>query len=166
MDHTGTRTDAHYELVDLADHPLPLLDEPMPPSLGQYQRPHTKQWGEKVGAFDGYVLVTPEYNHSTSAALKNALDYVYGEWNSKAVGFVSYGGLGGVRAVEHLRLIAGELQIADVRQQVALSLMCDFENFSEFTPAEPQAAALHILLDQLTAWANALAPLRSATPAN
>ena len=77
----------------------------MPPSFGQYSRPHTFPWAEKIAEFDGYVFVTPEYNHSTSGALKNAIDYLYKEWNNKAAGFVSYGTAGGTRAVEHLRLI-------------------------------------------------------------
>jgi NAD(P)H-dependent FMN reductase len=92
--------------------------------------------------------------------LKNALDYLYAEWNNKAVGFVSYGAAGGVRAVEHLRLVAGELQMADVRQQVALSLLTDFENFSVLRAGEYSLAALNTMLDQLVAWTNALAPLR------
>jgi NAD(P)H-dependent FMN reductase len=105
-------------------------------------------------------MVTPEYNHSTSGALKNAIDFLYSEWNNKAVGFVSYGALGGARAVEHLRLIAGELQMADVRAQVALSLFTDFENFSELSPTDYQTQALNTMLDQLVAWSKALAPLR------
>src|SRR5438552_12631527 len=129
-DLAAKRGDAEFELVDLLDYNLPHLDEAMPPSMGQYANAHTKAWAEKIGSFDGYVFVTPEYNHSTSGALKNAIDYLYGEWNNKAAGFVSYGALGGTRAVAHLRLIAGELQMADVRAQVALSLINDFENYS------------------------------------
>ena len=97
------RQDAHFELIDLADYNLPPLDEPIPPSMGQYQHAHTKAWAEKVAAFDGYVFVTPEYNHSFPAALKNALDAVYAEWNNKAAGFVSLGSAGGTRAVVQLR---------------------------------------------------------------
>ncbi|GAB4051401.1 hypothetical protein GCM10028775_27960 [Catellatospora paridis] len=107
-------------------------------------------------------MVTPEYNHSTSGALKNAIDFLYAEWNNKAVGFVSYGSLGGARAVEHLRLIAGELQLADVRSQVALSLFTDFENFSVFKPGQFQRDALDTTLDQVVAWSRALAPLRTS----
>jgi len=159
------RTDAEFELVDLRDYPLPHLDEPLPPTFGQYQNEHTKQWADKIASFDGFVFVTPEYNHSTSGVLKNAIDYLYAEWNNKAVGFVSYGSVGGARATEHLRLIAGELQMADVRQQVALSLMTEFENFSVFKPADYNRAALDTLLDQVIAWSTALAPLRQPTPA-
>jgi NAD(P)H-dependent FMN reductase len=154
------RTDARFELVDLLDYNLPHLDEAMPPSVGQYSRPHTLEWASKIASFDGFVIVTPEYNHSTSGALKNAIDFLYAEWNNKAVGFVSYGGNGGTRAVEHLRLIAAELQLADVRAQVALSLHTDFENYSVFRPGEFQLQALTATLDQVVAWSTALAPLR------
>ncbi|HJQ44597.1 MAG TPA: NAD(P)H-dependent oxidoreductase [Jatrophihabitantaceae bacterium] len=160
LDIASRRDDAEFELVDLADYPLPHLDEAIPPSLGQYQNEHTKRWAEKIASFDGFVFVTPEYNHSTSGVLKNAIDYLYKEWNNKAVGFVSYGSLGGARAAEHLRLIAGELQMADVRQQVALSLMTEFENFSVFKPGEHQIPLLTTLLDQVVAWSDALAHLR------
>jgi len=160
QDIASGRTDAEFELVDLRDYPLPHLDEPLPPSMNQYQNDHTKQWAEKIASFDGFVIVTPEYNHSTSGVLKNAIDYLYAEWNNKAVGFVSYGGVGGARAAEHLRLIAGELQMADVRQQVALSMLTEFENFSVFKPGDYNRAALDTLLDQVVAWSAALAPLR------
>jgi NAD(P)H-dependent FMN reductase len=161
----SARGDAEFELVDLLDYPLPHLDEPLPPSMGQYQNEHTRQWAEKIASFDGFVFVTPEYNHSTSGVLKNAIDYLYAEWHNKAAGFVSYGGVGGARAAEHLRLIAGELQMADVRQQVALSMLTEFENFSVFRPGEYNRAALDTLLDQVIAWSKALAPLRQPAAA-
>jgi NAD(P)H-dependent FMN reductase len=161
-DVASRRDDAEFELVDLLDYPLPHLDEPMPPSFGNYQNEHTKQWASKIASFDGFVIVTPEYNHGTSGVLKNAIDYLYAEWNNKAVGFVSYGAVGGARAAEHLRLVAGELQMADVRQQVTLSLLTEFENFSVFRPAEYNVATLNTMLDQLVAWTTALAPLRQS----
>ena len=161
-DNASLRSDAEFELVDLRDYPLPHLDEPLPPSMGQYQNDHTRQWADKIASFDGFVIVTPEYNHSTSGVLKNAIDYLYAEWNNKAVGFVSYGSVGGARAAEHLRLVAGELQMADVRQQVTLSLITDFENYSVFKPNDYQLGALNSVLDQVVAWAKALAPLRAA----
>ena len=159
-DVAARRSDAEFELVDLRDYPLPHLDEPLPPAMGQYQNDHTRQWADKIASFDGFVIVTPEYNHSTSGVLKNAIDYLYAEWNNKAVGFVSYGAVGGARAVEHLRLVAGELQMADVRQQVALSLLTDFENFSVLKPSDYSLASLNTLLDQVIAWSTALTPLR------
>lgn len=154
------RTDAEFELVDIADYNLPLLDEPYPAMMHQYTKDHTKVWSAKISEFDGFIFVTPEYNHSTSGALKNAIDYLSLEWNNKAAAFVSYGSAGGVRAVEHLRLIAGELQMADVRSQVSLSLFTDFVNMSEFKPADLHEASLVSLLDQVIAWSNALKILR------
>lgn len=162
LDLATARGDAEYELVDLADHPLPHLDEPVPPAMGRYQHDHTKAWSATIASYDGFVIVTPEYNHNTSGVLKNAIDYLSAEWNNKAVGFVSYGSAGGARAVEHLRLIAGELQMADVRQQVALSLMTEFENFSVFRPGDHNLPAVETLLDQVLAWSDALKPLRAA----
>jgi len=156
----ATRTEANYELIDLADFALPHLDEAMPASMGQYANDHTKAWAEKISGFDGFVFVTPEYNHSTSGALKNALDYLYQEWNNKAAAFVSYGGGGGMRAVEHLRLIVGELQMADVRAQVAFSLHTDFESYTTLTPGPQHAAGLATLFDQLESWSGALRTVR------
>lgn len=156
------RHDATFEIVDLADFHLPLLDEPKPAAHGpqHYQHPHTQAWSAAIDAFDGYIFVTPEYNHSTTGALKNAIDFLYTEWHDKAAGFVSYGLQGGTRAAEHLRLIAGELKLADVRAQVALSLFTDFENGTQLTPAAHQETTLHTLIEELTAWSNALKPLR------
>jgi len=161
LDHAQQRGDAEYELVDIADFDLPLLDEPVPPSQRKYSMDHTKRWSEKIASFDGYVFVTPEYNHSTSGALKNAIDFLYHEWNNKAAGFVSFGSSGGTRAVEHLRLIMGELQVADVRSQVALSLFTDFENFSAFKPQALHEKSLKSMLDQLVAWSGAMQTVRA-----
>ena len=162
LEQAQTRTDAEFELVDLVDFALPHLDEAIPPAMGQYAQAHTKAWAEKVDSFDGYIFVTPEYNHSTSGALKNALDFVYAEWNNKAAGLVSYGSAGGTRAAEHLRLILGELQVADVRQLVSVSLMTDFEAYTKFTPAGYHAGMLAAQLDQLVPWALALRSVRDS----
>jgi NAD(P)H-dependent FMN reductase len=155
------RTDAEYEVVDIKDYNLPLLDEPVPPSLAQYSQPHTKNWAAKIGSFDAFVFVTPEYNHGTSGALKNAIDFLYREWNNKAAGFVGYGSAGGTRAVENLRLVMGEMQVADVRAQVALSLFTDFENFTVFKPAAMHETSVNTMLDQVVAWGGALKALRN-----
>ena len=145
------RSDAEFELVDIKDFNLPLLDEPIPPSMGQYTKEHTKVWAAKIDSFDAFVFVTPEYNHGISGALKNAIDFLFKEWNNKAAGFVGYGSAGGVRAVESLRLVMGELMIADVRTQVMLSLFTDFENFSIFKPAARQEQSVNDMLDQVIA---------------
>ncbi|RZI40505.1 NADPH-dependent oxidoreductase [Herbaspirillum sp. HC18] len=154
------RNDAEVEIVDVMDYNLPLLDEPIPPSMGQYSNDHTKAWAAKIGTFDAFVFVTPEYNHGTSAALKNAIDYLYKEWNNKAAGFVSYGSIGGARAVEHLRLVMGELMVADVRAQVMLSLFTDFENFATFKPAQHHEKSVTAMLDQVINWGTALQSVR------
>src|SRR4029077_6197510 len=120
------RSDAEFELVDIKDFNLPLLDEPAPPIMGQYSKPHTKAWAAKIGTFDAYVFVTPEYNHGVSGALKNAIDFLFAEWNNKAAAFVSYGGASGARAVEQLRLVLAEVQMATVLLQVLLSMYSDF----------------------------------------
>ena len=156
----GKRKDAKFELVDIKDYNLPILDEPVPASMNQYMKEHTKTWANEIGSLDAFIFVTPEYNHAPSGALKNALDFIYSEWNNKAAGFVSYGSMGGVRAVEHLRLIMGELQVADVRAQVALSLFTDFENYSVFKPAPQNEANVNNMLDQVVAWGSALKALR------
>jgi len=160
LDQARGRAGATYELVDLLDYPLPHFDEPLPPMMGQHAGEHTKAWAKTIAAYDGFVFVTPEYNHSTSGVLKNAIDYLYAEWNNKAAAFVSYGALGGTRAIEHLRGICAELQIATVRQQVSFSLATDFENFAVFRPAGLHSDFAVTLFDQLEAWAGALQPLR------
>jgi NAD(P)H-dependent FMN reductase len=155
------RSAADYELVDLADFPMPLLDEAIPPSAGQYTGEHTIAWAEKVASYDGFVFVTPEYNHSVPASLKNALDYVYAEWNNKGAAFVGYGSLGGARAVEHLRGIASELQLAHVRQSLGFSLFTDFQNFSTFVPGPQHQAAAATMFDQLESWTTAMKAVRT-----
>ncbi|GIH45584.1 NADPH-dependent FMN reductase [Microbispora rosea] len=160
------RTDAEFALVDLLDHPLPHLDEATPAlmSPGRYQHEHTRAWADTIAAFDGFVMVTPEYNQSAPGVLKNAIDYLYAEWNNKAAGFVSYGVVGGARAVEQLRLVCGALQIADVAPQVTLPLQTEFEDYTVFRPGAHSAGALDTLLDHVVAWSTALAPLRAAAP--
>ena len=154
------RSDAQFELVDIKDYNLPLLDEPAPPTMGQYSKPHTKTWAAKINSFDAFVFVTPEYNHGICGALKNAIDFLFREWNDKAAGFVGYGGTGGVRAVESLRLVMGELKIADVRAQVQLSLFTDFENFAVFKPGPTKEKSVHDMLDEVIAWGTALKGVR------
>jgi len=160
-DIAAKRSDASFEVVDIAAFNLPLLDEAVPPIMNQYAKPHTKAWAAKIATFDAFVFVTPEYNHSTSGALKNAIDSLYREWNDKAAGFVGYGSVGGARAVEHLRLVMGEIKVADVRAQVALSIFTDFENFSMLKPGPQQEAAVNAMLDDLVPWGQALQTMRT-----
>ena len=156
------RTDAEFEYVDIKDYNLPLLDEPISPSLGKYSKEHTKAWSTKIDSFDAFVIVTPEYNHGIPGALKNAIDFLYKEWNNKVAGFVSYGGSAlGTRAVEQLRLVMAELQVATVRNQVQFSLFTDFENFSIFKPAQYQEKSVNAMLDQVISWGKAMNTLRT-----
>ncbi len=153
------RTDAAFELVDIKDFNLPLLDEPKPASTQEYSKEHTQKWSAKINELDGFVFVTPEYNHSTSAALKNALDFLYNEWTNKAAGFISYGSIGGARAVEALRPIMAQFKIADVREQVMLFLADDFENGIP-KPKPRHEKGLNTLFDQVVAWSTAMKALR------
>lgn len=154
------RTDAAFDLVDLQDFQLPLLDEATPPSMGKYEKEHTKKWAAKIAGYDAFVFVTPEYNHGTSGALKNAIDFIYAEWNNKAAGFVSYGSAGGTRAVESLRLVLAECQVATVRAQVALSLHSDFEKYTTFKPSPHHEKSVGAMLDQVVSWGTALQSVR------
>lgn len=157
------RTDADFHLVDLREHPLPHLDEPLPAMVGQYQGEHTKAWANRIASFDGFVFVTAEYNRGVPAVLKNAIDFLFAEWRHKAVGLVSYGTAGGANAAGQLRQICGPLGMVDVSRQVALFLHTDFENFTEFKPTESNAALLSGLLDEVVTLTAAMAPLRAAS---
>ncbi|AKG33388.1 NADPH-dependent FMN reductase [Paenibacillus durus] len=147
------RGDANYEIVNIADFKLPLLGE-----AGASEQ--AGRWNEKLNSLDGFVFIVPEYNHSITAALKNALDYAREVWNNKAARIVSYGSVGGARAAEHLRGILGELSIADVRVHPALSLFTDFENGQTSKPANLHLASVNGMLDQVVAWSGALKTLR------
>lgn len=167
FEHAQARGDAEYEVVDLAETGLPILDEPEPAAMGAYHHSHTLAWSQTVAGFDGFVFVTPEYNHSVPAALKNAIDYLFAEWHDKAAGFVGYGINGGVRAVEHLRHICAEVKMADVGSAVALAVFDDFEGagpveVGTLAPGDHQASGLHRMLDDVLAWSTALSPLRNA----
>jgi NAD(P)H-dependent FMN reductase len=162
LEQAAGREGVTYELLDLAEFALPQLDEALPPSMGQYANEHTKAWSSAVNRQDGFVIITPEYNHSTSGALKTALDFLYSEWNNKSAGFVSYGySSSGTRAVEHLRSIIAELQIAGVRQQVALSLANDFEGHTTLKAGSHHEKQLGTLFDQVESWSRALKTVRT-----
>jgi len=161
FDQAKRRTDAEYELIDLKDFNLPLLDEPVAAGMSDhYTKSHTIAWSRKISSFDAFVFVTPEYNHATSGALKNAFDYLYKEWNNKAAGLIGYGGMGGVRAIENLRLILAELQVASVRSQLTFSLNTDFENFKVLKPTSRHEKSLNTLFEQVISWATALKGIR------
>lgn len=156
------RGDADYEIVDIADYGLPLLDEPVPAAMAQYHHEHTRVWSAKIAEFDGFIFVTGEYNHSVTPALANAISYLSQEWADKAAGIVSYGATMGVRAAEHLRNILSNVQVAHVQKQGMFSLFSDVENFSTFKPTELQAASVEPMFEQLVSWTKAMKSVRSS----
>lgn len=151
-----TRQDITTEFIDLRDWPLPEFSEPRSPSGGHYAEA-ARPWAERIAQGDGYVIISPEYNHGYPGRLKNALDHLYREWNNKPVAFVSYGGAaGGARVVEQLRLVAIELQMAPIRESVVIP-MARREFGDSGQPANPMfAQRANSLLDQLVWWARAL----------
>jgi NAD(P)H-dependent FMN reductase len=148
------RKDATYDILDIKEYQLPFVGE-------SEDQTNVLRWNETLSQYDGFVFVVAEYNHSITGALKNALDSARDPWNNKAAGIVSYGSVGGTRAAEHLRGILGELQIADVRTHVALSMFTDFENWSTFKPQELHLTNVELMLDQLVKWSKALRTVRS-----
>jgi len=160
-EHASGRDGVEFEVVELADFDLPLLAEAVVPSQAkrQYESAATRAWGARMDAFDGYLWVTPEYNHGVPAAMKNALDVLYPEWNHKSVAFVSYGVNEGVRAVEHWRSIVANVMMADVRAQLTFGTFTEWPD-GVFTPGERRAGELETVLDQLIALTGAVATLR------
>ena len=154
------RDDAAYEVVDLAQVGLPFLDEPEPASSGNYTHQHTRDWAALVDGYDGFLFVTPEYNRGMPAPLKNALDFLYAEWNNKAAGLVVYGSSGGLRCAEQLKSVLGELQVVTARAQVSISIYDDMADFERMTPRDFQAGNLSTTVDQLVRWAKAMRGIR------
>jgi NAD(P)H-dependent FMN reductase len=160
------RSDMGFDLVDLRDHPLPFFDEIASNAWVPTQNAEGVRWQKKVGHYDGYIFVTAEYNHGVPAVLKNALDYAYPEWNKKPAAFVGYGAIGAARAIEQLRLITIELQMAPTRSAVHLAgadfmaALREGKPISEFAYLKPTADAL---LDELAWWTKALKTAREAT---
>ncbi len=158
------REGAVFELVDLRDYLMPFFDEPKSPLRAPSQNEVARKWARKVGELDGFVFVTGEYNHSIPAALKNALDYVYAEFNRKPASFVGYGNVGGARGIEQLRLMLVELQVAPLRSAVHIGrdefigLLMNGKTFGDF-PHLKQAA--ETMLDELLWWGKTLSAGRA-----
>ena len=166
VEQTKGRADAEFTKLDIADFDLPLLDEPVPPARGKYIKEHTKRWAYAVAQYDGFIFVTPEYNHAPAPALVNAIDYLFVEWQDKAAAFVSYGAqVGGARAVEPLRTMLAALNVATISNHVTLSLSTEFEGFVRPNPPEAKVTELQGLFAQLTKWARALKTVRSGAVA-
>ncbi|MFI1995391.1 NADPH-dependent FMN reductase [Actinoplanes sp. NPDC020271] len=151
------------ELVDLAEVGLPLLDEPNHPRLGQYKHQHTRDWSAIVQRADAYVFVTPEYNHSFPASLKNALDHLFVEWKNKPAGLVSYGGVSaGLRAATALKPVLSSLKIVPVLEAVSVPMFAQFlTEDGEFVPSAQVEASAKTMLDELLKLAGALRTLRA-----
>ncbi|SES25463.1 NADPH-dependent FMN reductase [Psychrobacillus sp. OK032] len=156
------RTDVEFELVDIKDYNLPRYNESVPAIMTQdYQTPEAHPWSKKISELDGFVFVTPEYNKAVTSGLKDAIDYLYVEWNNKAAGIVSYGSTLGVTAANNLRLILTVPAVATVRTQPAFSLFTDFENMSTFKPAPFHEETVQNMLNEVVAWSTALKTIRN-----
>lgn len=164
--HTGKREDMEFEIIDLRDFPLPYFEEAMSPMYGPAANPVAQKWAAKIGALDGFIFVVAEYNRSLPGALKNTLDYAYPEYNRKPAAFVGYGGVGAARAIEHLRLICIELQMAPTRTGVHIGLepflavLQHGKNLSDFEFLNTSAEQM---LDEFSWWVNALRNARQAS---
>jgi NAD(P)H-dependent FMN reductase len=155
--------DFTFELIDIAKVDLPMFDEALPPMMGQYQNDHTKEWAKVLGSADGYVIVAPEYNHGYPAALKNAIDYLYAEWNRKPVGFVSYGVAGGVRSVEQLKQVFVQLDTVPINTQVSFNLFTSFGQDGALNANDHDAESAGKLLAELKWWGETLKAGREKT---
>ena len=165
MSQASARDDLTFDLVDLRDHPLPLFDEPGPPAMVPSQRDEVAAWRAVVDAYDGYIMITGEYNNSIPAVLKNAIDHVYAEWGRKPVAFAAYGSVGGARAVQHLRQVAVELQMAPIRASVHLpggDFMPVVKGHRQLADLPYLSGSVDAMLDQMAWWAAALHQARSA----
>ena len=161
---TSKRDDAEFEVVDLRDYPMPFFEEVASPLFVPPKNEVAQKWAAKIDSLDGFVFITAEYNHSISGALKNALDYAYREYNRKAASFVAYGGVGGARAVEHLRGILAELQVASMKFPVhigmteLLGIMREGKTMADYPYLIDTAKAM---LDELIWWTDALKTARN-----
>jgi len=160
------RGHADYELVDIKDYNLPRFNEPIPAIMSNdYTTPEAHVWSKKINELDGFIFVTPEYNKAITSGLKDAIDYLYVEWNNKAAGIVSYGSTLGVTATNDLRLILSVPKVAVVGPSVAMSLFTDIQDMREFSPASFHEDSLNKVLDDLVAWSTALKTIRNKVEA-
>jgi NAD(P)H-dependent FMN reductase len=150
------------EVVDLAEANLPLFDEPNHPRLGQYEHQHTKDWSATISRGDAFVFVMPEYNYGFNAALKNAIDYLHAEWQHKAVGFVSYGGVAaGTRAVQMLKQVVTTLKMVPMTDAVNIPFVTQHVGADGvFTASDAAERSAKAMLDELVRWTGSLSSLR------
>ncbi len=158
----NNRKEFDAELLDLRNYPLSFFDQPSSPFMSgtDYKNPAVKKWAEKIKEKDAFIICSPEYNHGYPAVLKNALDYAYSEWNNKPVGFVSWGSVGGARAVEQLRLVAIELQMAPIRNAVHIQKFWELLDKSGNLKTDSLTESADEMLAQLAWWGKALKTAR------
>jgi NAD(P)H-dependent FMN reductase len=161
----ATHGDFDVDLLDLAEVGLPLMDEPRHPRLREYTHDHTRTWSSRVDKADAFVFVTPEYNHGYSGALKNAIDYLYHEWQHKPVGFVSYGGIsGGLRAVQQLKQVIVALNMVPVVDAVTVPFVSTLiAHDGALDPSQEMESSVKSMLGELSRWSDALSYLRAET---
>lgn len=168
MDNLQKQEGVEAELIDLRDWKLPFYDEPVSPGMmemmkADYVNPLGKKWAAKIGEADGYIMIVPEYNHGYPAVLKNAIDYVYKEWNNKPIAFVSYGGVaGGTRSVQQLRQVVIELQMVPIRNGVHIPMFWTLLDDKGELHMENHADGIKALIDQLLSWAKSLKAMRES----
>jgi len=165
LERARKRDTARFDMIDLRDHPLPFFDEPRSPMWGPLAGEAERRWAATLAGYDGFVFVTAEYNHGIPAVLKNALDHAYAEFVRKPAAFVSYGGVGGARGVEQLRLVTIELQMAPVRHAVHIGLtefLGMLQQGKDFADYPHLGQSADTLLDDLLWWTRALKTARDA----
>lgn len=155
------------ELLDLADINLPFMDEPNHPRLQQYQHEHTKKWSQIIDSADAFIIVLAEYNYGFPAPIKNAIDYLFKEWQYKPVGFVSYGGVsGGLRSAQMLKQVVTTLSMVPLTESVGIPMFAKFINDKNaFVPEEIVVKSAHKMVEELSTWSQALGALRQSKKA-
>lgn len=156
------RQDFSVEMIDLKEQDLPMFDLPKSPIMGNYESPIQQKWADKIAQGDAYIFISPEYNHGYSPALKNALDYLYAEWNRKPASVVTYGGVQGARSLEQLRQVMIELQIVPLRDATHILNVWNKVKEDRFTPEEIDTKQLNKMLDELTWWGKVLHQARES----
>ena len=169
LQHLKKRDAIEARLLDLRDFPMPFFDQPVPPAVpgrAPYENEIVKRWTAEIAASDGFVFVTSEYNYGTSAVLKNAIDWVYPEWNRKPASFVSYGSVGGARGVQQLRETTIELQMAPLRRSVhipAPTLWAHFQGGDVDKGLAELDNSANAVIDDLLWWTAALKAARAGS---
>jgi NAD(P)H-dependent FMN reductase len=163
IDRARARGDFEVEVTDLAVLNLPIFDEPNHPRLRRYVNQHTKDWSEIVERSDAFIFVIPEYNYGFNAATKNAIDYLHQEWQNKAAGIVSYGGVAaGTRAAQMLKQVMSALKIVPVTDSVNIPFVGEkLDEDGRLKPNEIMEGAAAAMLDEIARWTQALRPLRA-----